>query len=471
MRLNKLDMRRIIVIFYLFYSSNTFANKDQIQYLSEQEVINSVTSHYPKILSYYQKVDAAFGNYLASQGFFDITLVQEYQDKTRGFYDGKITDSRVEKQNSFLGSKIYTGYRKSFGSFPKYEENALTNHDGEIRAGVKFSLIKNSTIDQNRLGVMISELGMEESKAQLENIKIEIQRDALKAYWSWVITGKIHQIYLGLYDLAIKREEQLENLLRKGGVAEIIIVENKKNILRRKNAELEAKRDFENSAIYLSLFLRDNLGNLKIPKPERLPEAQLSLEEISSEKSKHDVEDALLRRPEIKIIKIKKNEEIKNLEYSKNLFKPKLDIETGISKDLGNGLESRSKTNNFVKVEFEIPLQFREARGKIMSSQSKISAIRHEEQLVSEKIKVEIEQFKNNLHNSIEMYKNFKEEVRFSEILENAEREKFKHGASNFFLVNMREQDTASAKAAKLIMFKKYQDSLIDYKAALFKFE
>jgi outer membrane protein TolC len=438
--------------------------------ISQQMVINSLLTNYPKILAYYDKVDAAQGSYLASQGFFDIKLKQEYEDKTRGYYDGKGLNSTIEKQNQFLGSKVYAGYRKSFGEFASYDGERLTNHDGEIRAGLRFSLLKDRAIDQNRLGVLLAEFGLKESRVQLETIKIEMQRDAIKAYWRWVAAGKIYEIYQNLLDLALQREKQLEERLKRGDVAEIILVENKKNILRRKNATLEAKRDFENSAIYLSLFLRDNTSNPIIPKQEQLPEIHFSLKEIDSVKMQQDIDKALQNRAEVRIIKIKKDEELSHLKYSENLFLPKFDVEAGASKDMGRGPQSRKQSNNFVKMEFEIPLQFSEARGKISASQSKLSAIRHEEQLLGEQIKNEITQLKNYLHNSIELYHNFEKEAQLAKKLEIAEQEKFKHGASNFFLVNVREQETADAKASQIKMFEYYQENLVAYKAAIFEF-
>jgi hypothetical protein len=66
------------------------------------------------------------------------------------------------------------------------------------------------------------------------------------------------------------------------------------------------------------------------------------------------------------------------------------------------------------------------------------------------------------------MHQNLSEEAKLADLLENSEREKFKHGASNFFLVNLREQDTASSKAAAIEMYEKYQSTLADYKMAVF---
>lgn len=55
-----------------------------------------------------------------------------------------------------------------------------------------------------------------------------------------------------------------------------------------------------------------------------------------------------------------------------------------------------------------------------------------------------------------------------AETLQNAEIEKFKQGASNFFLVNLREQDYAASRAAAIEVFKEFQNTKADYDLALF---
>jgi len=460
--------RSILTIFFLNFGSFELAEASTEKKLSHHEVIDSANKNYPQILSYYEKVNAAEGSALSSLGFFDIKLKQSYTDKSRGFFDGKTTDTLLEKELGFMGAKLYGGYRKSFGSFADYEGNSRTNDGGEYRAGARFSLLKDSTIDQNRLGVILSNLGVAESKIQLETIKKEIDRDATKAYWKWIAAAKIFHIYEDLYQLSLKRQTQLEEKLKKGDVAEIIVAENKKNILRRKSALAKARQDFENAAIYLSLFWRGENGAPIVPKQNQVPEIHFSLHEIANSQTAHDLETALSNRPELRILKIQKEQNSSQLKYAENLFKPQLDVDVGASKDLGNGPASRAQANNYVGLDFSIPLQQREARGKTAEYESKLKSLKYEQQLLEEKIKADLDQIKIQISSIVEMHHNLLEEAKLADLLEHSEREKFKHGASNFFLVNLREQDTAASKAAVIEMYEKYQSALADYKMAIF---
>lgn len=442
---------------------------EEISKISQLEVTESAVKNYPSILSAYEKVNLEKGSFLSSQGFFDIKLKQSYQDNSRGFYDGKISDTLVEKELGLMGAKVYGGFRKSYGNFPDYEGYSKTNNSGEYRAGAKFSLLKDSSIDKERLTVSLAELGIEESKIQLERIKMEIERDATKAYWKWVTATRIYEIYENLYKLSITRQNQMEERLKKGDIAKIIVTENKKNILRRKSALAKARQESENSAIYLSLFWRDENGNPKIPQRNQAPKPEFVIKNISQDQLKNDLEIAMENRPEIKALKIKQQKASNELKYSKNLFKPQLDVDLGASQDQGNGLQSRSQTKNYIGAELTIPLQFREARGSILESESQIKSLKYEQQITLEKISAEVNQIRTKLDNIAEIHDNSNEEAILAELLEKSEVEKFKHGASNFFLVNFREQDTAASKATVFEAEQEYHEALADYKMAIFK--
>lgn len=451
-----------------FFSKNAFCEDQNNQHLTEKQVIKSAIKNYPKILSYYEKIAVKEGGVLEKEGYFDIKLNQKFQGKIEGYYDGKELDTLIEKQNSILGSKIYGGYRKSYGNYADYDGANFTNSGGEYRAGASFSLLRNRAIDRGRLDLINSKLELAESKIQLENIKIEIQRDASKSYWNWVISGEIYKTYLQLYELALKRNEQLKIRLKKGDIAEIILVENERNVLNRKSLMLESKRSFENSAIYLSLFFRKNDGTPKIPRFLELPNEEFLPSEISESKMQKDVESALANRPEIRIIKVQKEQETNNLSQAKNLLQPKLDVGLETSKDEGSGPSSRAQTNNSVKLDFQIPLQQREAKGKIASTESKLESLRFEEKLLRESIAAEISQIQNSINNSVEIFQNLKKEFQLSKKLEQAEKERFKQGGSDFFLINIREQEVANAKISQLKILEKYQSLKAQYRTLVF---
>ncbi len=440
-----------------------------VKTLSVEEVVKSAVKNYPKIFAHYDKIRAAESNLLAAKGFFDIRIKQNYSDRTRGYYDGKTYDTEIEKHLGVLGSRVYGGYRKSYGKFADYDGGSLTNSGGEYRAGAKFSLLKDRDIDENRLSLILGNLGIEEAKVELENIKMEIARDATKAYWSWVAGGKILQIYEDLYQLSLNRQKQLETKSEKGDIAKIIAVENRKNLLKRKASLAKIRQEFDAASIYLSLFFRDANGTPIKPKIQNLPNLELKLSAIPKEREFNLVkEQAILKRPEIRVMKIKSEEQSSELKYAKNLLNPQLDVEFGASKDVGRGPDTRTQSNNYTNFTFSLPLQQREGKGKVAAAESKLSAIAYEKSLLEDQIKVEIDQIMIRILTINETYSLLVEEAELANILQSAELEKFKHGASNFFLVNLREQDLAASKAAVIEVYKEFQNSMADYKLAIF---
>ncbi len=462
------------IVFFVIFGNQSFADnalqhKESKPSLGVNKIIESSQKNYPQILNFYEKVATKEGKVLESLGFFDVKIKNQYQDKSRGFYDGKINDISLEKQNGFMGSKIYGGYRKSFGNFADYDGNNLTNDEGEYRVGGSFSLLRNRAIDSGRLDLITSQLELKESQIQLEKIKNEIARDAIKSYWNWVISGYIYQAYENLYELAKKRDSQLKIRHQKGDVAQIILIENHRNVLNRQSLMREARNNFDNNTLALSMYYRGQNGEMLLAKIEELPKLDFDLAKNLSNKIDEDIAGGLQNRPELRLLKIQNDQEGNNLNQAKNLYQPKLDIQLEASKDLGDGTKSRSQSNNQVKLDFELPLQQNIAKGKIASSSSKIKAIKYEEQFYRDKISTEISQLHNSLKNILQIYANYLEELKLSQILEKAEKERFQNGHSDFFLINLREQEVANAKINKLLSILRYQSIQADYNFAIWK--
>lgn len=472
--MNKKFLKLFVIIIALpsFSLAKESKEEDAAKILTLEQVVKSSVKNYPTIFSHYDKIRAAESNLLAAKGFFDIRLKQNYSDRTRGYYDGKIYDAEIEKNLGVLGSRVYGGYRKSYGKFADYEGGSITNSGGEFRAGAKFSLLKDRNIDQNRLSIILGNLGIEEAKIELENIKMEIVRDASKAYWSWVTAGKILQIYEDLYQLSLNRQKQLEVKAQKGDIAQIVVVENKKNLLKRKASLAKIRQEFDFASIYLSLFWRDNNGNPTKPEKTNLPEIETKLSDIPNDNEiKNAKNQAIFKRPEIRLINIKSSQQSQELKYAENLMQPQLDVEVGASKDEGAGLASRSQSNNYANFNFSFPLQQREGKGKVAAAESKISAIKYEKSLLEDQINIEIDQIIIKILTISETYSLLAEEAKLAEVLQNSELEKFKHGASNFFLVNLREQDLAASKAAVIEVFKEFNNAKADYQLAVFDYK
>lgn len=458
-------LRKFIIISVLIFSTPAFA-------VSDVDIRNSVLKHYPLILAGYDKVDAQKGHLQSQRGAFDIQLKQEFLDYSRGYYDGKYNKTTLSRQNRVLGSEIYGGYRKSSRDFETYNGSRNTANNGEFFAGLNIPLLQGRAIDKNRLGEMLAQYGLEESKIYLQQIKIKIQKDALKAYWNWIGSANIYQIYADLYELSLKRDKQLRQKFQQGDIAQIIVIENKKNLLTRKNDMIRAQTEFTNSAIYLSLFYRDENAQPIILEKEDIKQVEFiaNINNFNELTLSEDIDNAINDRAEIKILRNNRLKETANLKYANNLFQPKLDLNLEASKDIGNGNEQLSQSRNKIGLQLSLPLQFSGAKGAKSKAKAKISALDYEEKIMQEQIKTELKQIYISIKNNSQMLNNLKEEVLLAQKLEKAERKKFRFGASNFFVVNLREQISANSKIKKIEAWQKLQNFKADYKAARFRF-
>ena len=114
--------------------------------------------------------------------------------------------------------------------------------------------------------------------------------------------------------------------------------------------------------------------------------------------------------------------------------------------DVGAGGPSRSGTEPKVGLKFSVPLQQRSARGQLASTEAEIDAQSLRRRQLEEQITVELE----NLRADIEATRRIAElavaeQGRAAELAV-AERRRFSLGASDLFLVQVREESEASAR-------------------------
>ena len=133
----------------------------------------------------------------------------------------------------------------------------LTNGDGEASLRVAFSLLRDRDFDHDRFKLAQSHLKLNEAVIDSTITKLDVQNKAVKAYLDWLGAGKKYRVYEGLLNIALKREKALKTRVERGDIAEIALVENEQFILQRREILAGARRDFDNAANRLSLFLRD----------------------------------------------------------------------------------------------------------------------------------------------------------------------------------------------------------------------
>ncbi|MEO0398115.1 MAG: TolC family protein [Pseudomonadota bacterium] len=418
--------------------------------LTADIVLAASAEHAPLILEALAKRQSAAGNVLAADGAFDLLFSVDGTDRVSGFWSGGVVNSTLRQRIAPLGASVYGGYRLSDGRFPIYEDENFTNTGGELKIGALFSLLRNRAIDDERFGRRDSRLAFRQADLDVLLTQVGVQHRALIAYWRWVMLGRKLSVYEKLLKIAELRESGLEEQVRSGARAAIFITENRQNINRRRRLATEARRDFLAAANDLAFYYRNAAGAPTAPSADRLPAPNLGEPVLSLGLDEPaDISAALAVRPELEILRIGLERAEGRIALGRNDLLPQLDVSTEVSRDLGDiaeGGPSRDSTDTIVGLRFSVPIQQRKARGGLQKAEADRDALRQSRRQLQDQIEIELRNILIDLNVSKQLVLIAEQEVDQSVTMEEAERERFASGASDFFLVNIREETAADAR-------------------------
>lgn len=416
--------------------------------LTLREVLASSAQFQPQILEAIAKVRAAEGKRLQAEGAFDTQVKAQAEGRLSGFYDGSYAGGTIERPIENWGGSYYGGYRISGGRFPIYEDERYTNVLGEIKAGAVLSLLRDRFIDERRFNRGNAALDVDIAETERLITAITVQRRAVAAYNLWVAAGLRLKVYRDLLELARARQAGLERQVELGARPRILLTEQAQNILRRETLVARTEQELANAANTLSLFWRDANGQPQRPAPEQLPDAFPTIPRPTGPDRM-----ALAGRPDLKTIDLRIAQATNRLELDRNQLKPRLDLKLEASQDIGpvgSGGRSRNGFESKVGLSFSVPLERRAAKGRVAATSAEIDALERRRQALREQITTEIEGIAIDVRATERLALLAEEERARAGEMAQAERRRFGAGASDFFLVNVREESAADAAVRQL---------------------
>jgi outer membrane protein TolC len=273
-------------------------------------------------------------------------------------------------------------------------------------------------------------------------IKIKIYQETIKAYWQWVQAGLQVKAFQQLLSLAKTRQKAIVQQANQGDLPKLTITENLQQIVQREQLLNQGNMIFEQAAINLSLYYRDQNGNPKAPRESELPpdvlEHRAHLAEAQLQLKQHPVLKKIQNYSNI--IKLKQN-------LAQNELLPNLDVKAYTFKQNGSGgYPLLIPQAAMIGVSFKFPIFQREAKGKLISALNELQQITTEKKFLFDQLKNEL----TNLFIGIKMYHQqvilLKKELNLATKVQNGETKKFYEGDSTLFLVNQREQTTAQVR-------------------------
>ena len=431
------------IIFTLLLGFNSLADV-----LTEDIVIDSARKNHPKIFINEEKIRTANAKLQEAQGEFDTKFEANYKQFTSGYYDDRgYLESRITKPLPLANAKVYTGYTRSNGQYPELNQYFSTKSDGRAIFGFEFSLLRGFLINEQASLKKIANIDVDISRYASQLMEQQIITDARKAFWKYIYAKKIAQLHQQMLDIAINRRDSLEIQVKKGEKAPIILDENRRVILKRQSGIETMQREVLNSAVNLSMYLRNE--NQEPVEIESITSAKTSeIDPTHSVPPHHqlDIRHAKERRLDIHIAKALLKQQDIQMKVSKNQRLPVVDVGFESSKDYGTGAIEKNNTLHKVKLNISIPLENNKQIGKFEGNTTKSRIIKKELQLLENSISSEILATYNRLSELDAIYKNAQEEAEIAKKLLKAENTLFKNGDSDFFMLNAREQDLLNAQ-------------------------
>ncbi len=430
------------------------------------ELLQRSAAHVPQILAAGADRRARAGAVQEAQGAFDTTISADSYSRLSGFYDGQLATAKIAQPLEDYSAEVYGSYRLSRGSFPVYEDINFTNLGGELKLGVALSLLRDRDIDQRRFQRNDARLALDVADYELQAVFLDVQRSALQAYNQWQAQGLRRLVFENLLQLAFEREQALRIRIDEGDAAEILLTENRQNIIRRQSLLVEAERDLQRAAIGLSYYFRDDKGQPQRPLMSRLPPASLYFElEQDLPALNEALQKALQQRPEPARLNTEIERARQRIRLADNDVKPNLDLRFEVDHDIGDigqGGVSRDTTDSIVSLNFKMPLQRNAASGRRMQAQAQMDALAFRRQNIEESIAVELERVFQTLQAAAELRELAEREIEQAIAMRDAEQQLFRSGASNFFLVNQREIAVTDARNRRISAVLQYRQALAD---------
>jgi len=439
--------------------------------LALDEVLFAVEYNYPLLRAIEQERGIAGGRLVSTMGAFDLNL-NAGADGQGTTYDNFRSGVGVSQGLPVGGIGAFAGYRNGYGDFATYNLGQKTADGGEFRAGLSIPLLRDRAIDRPRANIQQARLDVALAEPVIERQRLDFQRAASRTYWNWVAAGQRLQVVENLVKLAVERDDQLKARVEAGPVANIERIDNQQNIALRNGVLVQAQRGFQQATIDLSLFLRDGSGSPTLAGADRLPSFP-EVQPIDLETFDASLQTAFDLRPEPRRLRLQRDKAAVELRLATNQTLPSVNAVVAASQDLGGGKSSLSGPNGLDRttlsagVAFQLPLQQRDARGRVMQAQAQLAQIDQQLRHAEDVVRAEVQDTFSALERAFEFYQQAKKRVELARLVARAEREQLRQGRSDVLRVTLREQAAFDAEVVEIGAQQDYFRALADFLVAL----
>lgn len=415
--------------------------------LSHAALQGSVQRWHPEIARQRALIAQSRAKLLEAQGSFDTGV------GAKGFWNPWYKsygwlDLGVKQPTPLWGMSVEAGWRIGLGSIPVYKLDYETvSPGGELYAVVNVPLWRDGPIDARRLKIAQSELKAQAADQDMRLAQQSLGIEATEAFFKWVDAGLALKVERQLLELALSRNDGLDERVRRGDLPEIAFVENQRAIYKRRGSVASAEQKFIEAAIKLSLYHRDEEGKPTLPSSGQLPSMESLLEQpLDDAQLTQEIDKALQRRPELRALELKQQQLQAERDWAQNQLAPQVDVQAGVTKSLAPyTFEADSKSELFMGLQVQYYLQRRKAQGQLDYAEASIVETQTKARLLKDKLIAELAGLLAAQRLAYDQADQARQELEAAKRLEAAERDRLALGDSTWLIVNIREQSTAEA--------------------------
>lgn len=444
------------------------AAEEKREPLTLDEVVSSITRQYPPLLASLIERDIASGRLQSAGGAFDLNLFAKLFGTPAGYYQSGTVDIGVEQFTGLWGSTIFGGYRITRGEeLPDYYSNR-TLGGGEPRFGLNIPLLRDGAIDRRRAALLKAEIDRDLADPTIARQRLDFIRAGTLAYFNWLAAGRRGELAEDLLRVANERAAGLVGQVETGLVPRIVLTDNQRLVVAREIGVVQARRRFEGAALSLSLFYRAANDEPKVVGRERLPQGFPDALVPAPARVELDIDQALAARPELRRLQLALDKLEVDRSLARNQLQPNVDVGVLLSQDFGEKLyDDRRDFEVQAGIEIKLPLQRREAKGRLAEVEAQIGQVLNEQRFTRDRIRTEV-------HDAFSAMIAAYEQIRLAQLnaalaaeLREAEEERFRRGASDLLALQLREQAAFDAQTLAVEAYAEHFRALADYRAAV----
>lgn len=369
------------------------------QRLQLSDVVASTYRAFPLLEIARLQAGVAGGQQLSALGAYDVKLEYYSLNQPVGFYETYRNGIGVARQ-LWWGGYASAGYKTGRGEFEPWYKERETNEGGEFKVAIVQPLLQGRAIDPSRVELFQSNLRRQAVGPEIQNQVLIAGHEAARAFWNWVEIGNVLKSQERLLDIAVKRGEQLE-LSKAAGLSSALQVSlNAQEIYKRLIKRNETRQKFLDSAIKLSLYLRDESGRPMLVPPDWLPSDFPEVARVPAGDFEADLQTAFSARPELVLIELDRQSLRWDVALARNQLLPNVDFAIQTTQDVGAAASSINDKGDFqveAGVTGGVPIQRRKATGKIQSTDAKLMQLMQKLEFQRNKIAMELQTARNAL--------------------------------------------------------------------------